>query len=283
MKVSLMQTQPLIALRHCAAYTPSKTPAGSGCRALRALSTASSTTSPGSLGRGIQIAFGDTGLQKMPSQALDGILFAHGGQFLFGAVALRVADKVTGKTVGHAFKQIRAIPVTQAGDGPARLRIDGEQIIAIDGARGHLVGLREASYEFHRRVFLAACEFRVAVVFTYKEDGQLPEYRQIERLMEGARAGGTIAEEHDADIRATQRLRRPGRACSQGKVAGDDTRGSHHPVRHIDQMHRTASTAAQAGLPPQHLRECRLDVAAFGENVTVTPMTGKEHIVAREL
>ena len=35
---------------------------------------------------------------------LDGIFLAHGGQFFFGAVALRVADKVTGKSIGHELQ-----------------------------------------------------------------------------------------------------------------------------------------------------------------------------------
>jgi hypothetical protein len=54
-------------------------------------------------------------------------------------------------------------------------------------------------------------------------------------------------------------------------------------VSRIHQVHRTTSTAAQAGLPAQHFRECRLDVTPFCKDVTVTPMAGEEQVFVREL
>ena len=98
----------------------------------------------------------------------------------------------------------------------------------------------------HRRHVADRRVLHVEIVLADEDDRQLPDRREIERLVERADIGGAVAEETDRDVLFAEILRAPRRAAGNRQVRADDRVGAHHAVLDRGQMHR-AALAAHAG------------------------------------
>jgi hypothetical protein len=115
------------------------------------------------------------------------------------------------------------------------------------------VGRGEAAHMGDVGVFLATGEFGITVVLTHEQHRQFPQCGEIQRLVERAGAGGTIAKEHHADTALALRLGSPGGAGGQRQVSRHDAGSAQDPVGGIHQVHRAAATATQAVLATEDL------------------------------
>src|SRR5216684_5548325 len=157
------------------------------------------------------------------------------------------------------------------------------QIVAVDGLRGDVIGCGKAAYVFDVGLLLAAREFGVAIVLADEQHRQAPQRGDIQRLVKRTGARRTIAEKYHADVLSALRLRSPRRPRGEREIAGHDTGRPQHAVRCVDQVHRTAATAAQAIPPAQNFGESRLNITTLGEHMAMPAMTREQHVLALEL
>src|SRR5262249_24503558 len=119
---------------------------------------------------------------------------------------------------------------------------------------------------------------RIAIVLAHKQHGQLPERCDVDRFVEDAGSGGTIAEKHHADCACSVDLSRPGGSGRKRQVASYNSRGSEHTMLDIDDMHGSTAPPTQPGLSAQDLRKGCLDIAPFRQHVPMASMTGKKRV-----
>src|SRR5262245_9819455 len=133
------------------------------------------------------------------------------------------------------------------------------------------------------RVLFATREFCVAIILANEKRWQFPQRREVQGLVEYARAGGSVAEKDHADVLFAPGLGSPGCTRSEREVAAYNASGSEHAFRCVDEMHRAAAAAADTAVPSQNLRERRLDIGALSEHVTVAAMARKENVLRTEM
>ncbi len=184
---------------------------------------------------------------------------------------------------GHALEQIGAVALAQGADRLSCGRKNGRQIIAVDGLRGDAVGRGETAHVLDVGVLLTTRELGVAVVLADEQHRQSPQGGKIQRLVERARARRPIAKKDDADVLSALRLRGPRGARGERQIARHDAGRAQYAVRRVDQVHRAAAPAAQAGLPSQNFGESRLHIAALGKHVAMPAVTRKQHVLAAQL
>jgi hypothetical protein len=85
--------------------------------------------------------------------------------------------------------------------------------------------------------------------------GQLPDRREIERLVEVALGARAVSEERDADLLRSAHARRERRADGAGRARADDPRLAEAADREIREVHRAAAPAAHPAAHPEQLRE----------------------------
>ncbi len=204
----------------------------------------------------------------------------HCRQFFFGSVLLRITDVVSRHAEGHAFKQIGTRTLAQAGDAPLRQPRTQPPDRCHRWSGRYAVGSCEAADFLDVGVFLAAREFRVAVVFAHEQHRQPPQCGEIERLVKGACARGAVAEKHHADVYAYPALAPPTRR--RPRAPGCRRRRQWHPARR--EPHRPSASSrrapAQTRGAPEDLGKRRLQIAPLGEHVAMAAMAGKENILA---
>ncbi len=132
-------------------------------------------------------------------------------------------------------------------------------------------------------MLFAAGELGVAVVLAHEQDRQLPQHRQIQRLVKRARASRAVAEERDADVLSPRAWAAHAAPAASDRLPPTTPVAPSTPCRGIDQMHRAAATATHAGLATDDFRERRFDVAALREHVTMAAMAGEQHVVRTEV
>ncbi len=93
--------------------------------------------------------------------------------------------------------------------------------------------IRDGGHGPDRRVF------HVHVVLADEDHGQLPDRREVERLMERADVRGPVTEKATATCRSrgtVPTMQRRG----DGEMGANDRVGTHHTTAHIGEVHRTA-------------------------------------------
>jgi len=85
-----------------------------------------------------------------------------------------------------------------------------------------------------------------------------------------------VAEEHDTDVLGTPGLHCPCRPGGKREIARYDAGGAENPIRDVNQVHRSAPSAAQARLPAQNLGKRRLDIAALGKHMAMPAMAREQ-------
>ena len=127
-----------------------------------------------------------------------------------------VALVVAAQPVGQALEQERAAARARRGEVAAEGVPHGDDVVAVDGVALDVVGRDDVADPLDVRVRRARRELREAVVLAHQDQRQLPERREVDRLVEVPGLHGAVAEEHDRDrvVAAQPRRERAARARS---------------------------------------------------------------------
>ena len=175
-------------------------------------------------------------------------------------------------------------PLARAGalDRRADRLVDRERIAAVHRDAGHAERLRLHCERLARggvRVLLVAARVHVVVVVLHHEhDRELPERRDVQRLVECALLRGAVAEEAEHDLALAADLGGPGRAGRVRDPLADDPGGPEEAALRVDQVHRAAVAAAEPVLAAVDLGHHRLRVGAERDRVAVTAVR-RQHLV----
>jgi hypothetical protein len=151
-----------------------------------------------------------------------------------------------------------------------------EQVVAVHDARRDPIGgpssrdVTAGGDLLHRR------ELAVEVVLADEHRGQLEHPREVEALVEVALVARPVAEERHGHPAGA--LGREGGPGGRRDAASHDAEAADQPVLEVDHVHRSRSSAADAGGAAEHLRGKRLRVGALGERVPVSPV-GAGHVI----
>ena len=181
------------------------------------------------------------------------------------------ADVVV-EAIGLALEQGGPATVPGSLDGHAGRLVDGHGIHAIDDHAGHAVARCAVGHIDDGLVVGLGRVLAVAVVFTHEQHRQLIQASHVGGFVERAFIGGTIAEEGDGNpIVAFEPVCETG-AHGNGRTAADDAVGAQHPECHVGNVHGAALALAVARGPTVELGEHGTELAAFGDQVAVTPV-----------
>ena len=182
--------------------------------------------------------------------------------------------------VGEALDQRRAVARARLGEGLLRGAVDNVGVVAVDDDLRQAVGRSAvARGARHRRDVADRRVFHVVVVLAHEDDRQLPDRREVQRLVERADVGGAVAEEADGHVLVALVLRAQRRAAGDRQVRADDRVGTHHAVLGGGEVHRAALAAHQAVVALHQLAEHFLDRHAARQRVRVAAI-GAEGVVA---
>ena len=118
----------------------------------------------------------------------------------------------------------------------------------------------------------------VVVVLHHEHDRELPERRDVQRLVECALLRGAVAEEAEHDLALAADLGGPGRAGRVRDPLADDPRCPEEAAGGVDEVHRAAVAAAEPVLAAVDLGHHRLRVGAERDRVAVTAVR-RQHLV----
>ena len=130
-----------------------------------------------------------------------------------------------------------------------RTRLDGDDVVAVDGLAIDLVGRHDVRDALDVRVRRARSELGEAVVLADEDHGQPQSVARFTGLHEDAALDGPVAEEDDGRLIAAGEPARE-RAPSERDVAADNTRRAEEPVLDVHEMHRAAQATAEPSSGP---------------------------------
>src|SRR6266550_2501765 len=107
----------------------------------------------------------------------------------------------------------------------------------------------------------------VLVVLADEDDGQLPEPRQREPLVERPHVRGAVAEEAERDVAFLAVLAREGHPGGDRHVAADDGPPAEEPLGRVEDVHRPAPSPARSGRAAVELGHRRPGVARASQVV----------------
>src|SRR5262249_52944517 len=122
----------------------------------------------------------------------------------------------------------------------------------------------------------------VEIVLAQVDHRQLPQLREVHRLVEDALTERALAEEADDDAILVEILRRKGSAGSERGAAADDRVRAEVAGLRIGNMHRAAFALAVARLLAQELREHQIRRRPLREAVAVAAMRAGDVVVFPE-
>jgi hypothetical protein len=194
---------------------------------------------------------------------------------VLGGIGARMATMAIGQT----FDQRRPLACTGLRKGFLRLAIDRVSVVAVDDdflkavGRGAIAGRRR-----HRRHVTNRRVFHVEIVLTDEHHRQLPDGREVQRLVEGADVRRAIAEEADRDVLVALVLRAPGSAAGDRQMRADDGVGAHHAMFGGGEVHRAALAAHQAVVALHQFAEHFFDRDAARQCVRMTSICAERQV-----
>ena len=184
---------------------------------------------------------------------------------------------MAGETVGLDLDERRAAARTCAGDRLARDVVDGDRVVAGDVDARHAVARRAGVVADDRRRFALGDRNPPGVVLDHEQDGQLPDRREVQRLVERALVRGAFAQERHGDAGLALHLARQRRADRRPHTLRDNARAGKID-RGVEDVHVAASAAAEARRLAENLRRHFLQVDAFGDRDMVRPMCRRDDV-----
>ena len=121
---------------------------------------------------------------------------------------------------------------------------------------------------------------RVAVVLAEEDDGQRPDPREVEALVEDALVDRAVAEDGDGDGVEPAPARGERHADRERDRPADHRVGPEEADVDVGGVHRPALAARDAGAAPEQLGEQADGIDALGQGVAV-PAVVREHDVVR--
>src|SRR3546814_10637577 len=125
-------------------------------------------------------------------------------------IGVHVAEDVAMKTEGHSFDQRWPLAGPGSPHGLLRRRVHGERIVAVDMDAGHPVGRGPRGNLVDRRRHFIFRVLTISIVLAEEDDAQLPDRREVERLVKSADIGSSVSEACDGYPPFPSDLCRPG-------------------------------------------------------------------------
>ena len=208
------------------------------------------------LGGDLRVERGEVLVRELEprAQELDRILrLALLLQLVLVAVHLRIAHEVAGETIRPEVEKHRALAGQRVLPSGERGEVHGLDVLAVRLEQLHPVGERALPelVRRERRVLPVRRRLRPAVVLEHEHRRDVPQLREVERLVEGARVRRAVPEEGEPDPLLTAHLERERRADDRRDPARDDGVRSEVPDLDVVQVHRARR------IPSSSPRPCR--------------------------
>ena len=155
-------------------------------------------------------------------------------------------------------------------------------VLAVGLHRLHPERLRAVGKVADRRVLRLRRRLGPLVVLEHEDRRDLPELREVQRLVERADVRRAVAEERDGDARLAAQLEGERRARDLRQAAADDGVRAEVAALDVVQVHRAAVAVRAAFLLPVELGHQLVRVRALGEGVGVRAMGGGDHVAVLE-
>jgi hypothetical protein len=187
---------------------------------------------------------------------------------------------VRAEPVDLGLHQRRPAPAPRPRGGRRHLPVHRDGIAAVDGDTRHAVGPRLDRQRLARRgvrvLLLDPRDDVVAVVLHHVDDRQLPQRRDVERLVERALLGRAVAEEAQHHLALPGDLRGVGGPGRLRYPLPHDAGGAEEAPRHVGEVHRPAVAPAQSGPLAEDLGHHRIGIRAEDDRVAVAAVGGED-------
>ena len=198
-----------------------------------------------------------------------------------GAVALGVAFVVAVPPVGGRLDDGRARADADRGDHLAHGGCRFGDVVAVH--REVVDAVAGCALLERRRVLLGrGRELRVAVVLAEEDHGELPHRGEVQRFVERALRGRTVAEERNRDAAVGAELRRGCRSDRDRQAGRDDAVRAEDPDVRVGDVHRAAAPAVRALLLSHQLGEHPERRETLREAVAVAAMRRRDDVGGSE-
>src|SRR5690606_8780835 len=237
----------------------------------------------GGVAHRIELVLGEySGLHEPLTEAGDGVLRLPRLHLVAGAVGLPVALGVALPAIGHGLEQRRPLARARPLDRPRHRIIGGEGVVAVEGEALDAVGAGALADALDVEGPLHRHRHGVLVVLAVVDDRQVPDGSHVQRLVERALVGRTVAEHHNADLVGTAQLDAQADAYGDGDAAADNAVRAEVVALDVRNVHRAAAPPAEARLLAHELGHRRLDVVAAppGDNVPVAAVVVEQVVIA---
>ena len=120
------------------------------------------------------------------------------------------------------------------------------------------------------------------IVLAKIDHRELPQARDIQRLMKNALIGRPVPEEDEADLAAAAQQRGKRGARAEPDAGPDNTVRAEDALVERGDVHRAAEAAAIAGVAAHQLRHHAGHVGTFGDTMSMTAMVGDDIVSGLE-
>ena len=202
------------------------------------------------------------------------------GDLLGRAVDLaRVGHRVPAEAVRGRLEQRRPALLARAPQQAVGGLAHGQQVVAVHALAVHAVGRGALPLLGLRGGHLDRRAHAVAVVDDLEDDRQVPDGGQVERLVEGADVGRALAELAEHRVRLALVVERERDADGDRQLAADDAPAAQEVALDVEQVHRAAVAARDAGRLAEQLGHDAVRLGADGQRRAVVAVA-REHVVA---
>ena len=193
-------------------------------------------------------------------------------------IVLAGAD-VLAPAIGAAFDEHRAAAAAHRVERIGGQRAQLEHVAIVDLVRRDAVGRDPLAEALRRPAPRDRRVDGVIIVLAHEQNRQLVQRGEVEALGEDAFFGRAVAEERHRDAIAARALERQGKADRDRNRRADHRGGAQHVVAHVDEMHRAAFAAGDAGRLAVELGEQTAQRRTLGEEGGVAAIGRRHHVV----
>ena len=190
-----------------------------------------------------------------------------------------VGHRVAAKAIGDRLEQGRLALVARPLEQALGCLVDRQHVVAVDTLAVHPVGRRALPLLGLARGLLDGGAHAVAVVDHLEDDRQVPDRRQVERLVERADVRRALAELAEHRVRELLVAQRERGADGDRKLPADDPPPSEKVSLHVEQVHRAAVPPGDAGGLAEQLGHDAVRLGPDGDRRAVVAVA-REQVVA---
>ena len=201
---------------------------------------------------------------------------------LLGAIQLGVVHRVGAEAICAQLEEAGPATVTHHFRRAVGRVLHREHVHAVGVPGWHLVGCRLQRQVGLRLRALERRPHRVEVVLAHEQNRQLPQSREVHRLVELALRDRALTEEACGHAPAALQLVGQCEPDGQRQAAADDRVAAVEAAWGVEDVHRAAAAAAAALDAAEHLGHDRLGRDAAGQRVAVLAVGGHDRVVRVE-